>query len=102
MASGTDDTAGGPMATTMMRVRTDLHARLQQLAQDEGVSMQALLDRALDEYRRSRIFARAQEAYAALRADPAAWQQELEERAAWDSTLLDGLEPKEGTDIAFA
>lgn len=30
--------------------------------------------------------------YAALKADPEAWAQELAERAAWDVTLLDGLE----------
>jgi hypothetical protein len=31
-------------------------------------------------------------AYAALRADPVAWQQELAERAAWDVTLMDVFE----------
>jgi len=29
--------------------------------------------------------------YARLRADPDAWREELEERAAWDCTLMDGL-----------
>lgn len=90
------------MSTTMMRVRTDIHARLQQLAQDEGISMQALLDRALEEYRRARLFARAHEAYAALRADPIAWQQELEERAAWEATLADDLETDSGSGASSA
>jgi hypothetical protein len=31
-------------------------------------------------------------AYAALRNDPAAWPDELRERALWDETLADGLE----------
>jgi hypothetical protein len=30
-------------------------------------------------------------AYAALRADPDAWAEELAERALWDTTLMDGL-----------
>ena len=35
---------------------------------------------------------RVNAAYRALRADPAAWGRELQERRAWDATLLDGLE----------
>ena len=31
-------------------------------------------------------------AYATLRSDKKAWQQEQEERAAWDTTLTDGIE----------
>lgn len=38
-----------------------------------------------------RFFEQANAAYAALRADPAEWSEELAERAAWDATLLDGL-----------
>jgi hypothetical protein len=73
------------MATTMMRVRGDLHALLQQLSEEEGVNMQEVLSRALDEYRRARFFERQDEAFRALRADPDAWRQEEEERAAWDA-----------------
>lgn len=36
--------------------------------------------------------ARFNAAYAELPSDPAAWQQELDERALWDHTNLDGLE----------
>lgn len=90
------------MATTMMRVRSDLHARLQQLAEAEGVNMQTLLDRALEQYRRARFFEQANAAYAALRADPEAWKAELEERAAWDATLMDGLQADDTAEAAFA
>jgi hypothetical protein len=31
-------------------------------------------------------------AYAALRANPKAWEQELEERREWEATLRDGME----------
>ena len=33
-------------------------------------------------------------AYARLRADPRAWEEELAERQLWDRTLADGLEDK--------
>lgn len=33
-------------------------------------------------------------AYAALKADPAAWKEERRERARWEGTLADGLEPE--------
>jgi predicted kinase len=83
---------GKLLATTLVRVREDVRATLQQLAQEESVSMQEILARAVEEYRRARIFERAHEAYAALRADPEAWKQELEERRAWEATLMDGID----------
>lgn len=85
------------MPTTMMRVRTDLHALLQQLAEDEQMSFEDVLSRALEGYRRSRMLERANAAYAAyaaLRSDPVARQQELDERGAWDTMLMDGIEPE--------
>ncbi|MDP9380337.1 MAG: hypothetical protein M3Q29_09335 [Chloroflexota bacterium] len=43
-------------------------------------------------YRRQLLLDRANDGFAALRGDPEAWREELEERAAWDVTLSDGLE----------
>ncbi len=54
--------------------------------------MQAILDEAVETYRRQCFLERANAAFAALRNDPNAWQEELEERAAWDITLTDDLE----------
>jgi hypothetical protein len=82
------------MTTTMMRVRTDIHALARQLAADEGVSMQDILQRALSNYRRARMFDLADQGYAALRAEPGAWAEELAEREAWDATLADGIDPE--------
>ncbi|HEX8696305.1 MAG TPA: hypothetical protein VF746_28055 [Longimicrobium sp.] len=42
--------------------------------------------------RRRRFFAEVNAAYDALRADPAAWEEELAERRVWEATLMDGLE----------
>lgn len=54
--------------------------------------MQAVLDEAIEKYRRDKFLDAANEAFAALRADPVAWKAEEEERALWDRTLSDGLE----------
>lgn len=35
------------------------------------------------------------DAYAGLRSDPERWQEELDERAEWDTTLADGLEDED-------
>ena len=82
----------GPTTGSMVRTRPETHTALQQLAAQENTSMQEILSRAVELYRRHRMLAEANAAYAALRDDPAAWQEELAERAAWDVTLMDGLE----------
>lgn len=38
------------------------------------------------------VLAETNRAYAALRADPKAWNEERRERALWEGTLADGLE----------
>jgi hypothetical protein len=54
--------------------------------------MQRIIDEAVEEYRRSKIFEQANAAYVALRSDPDTWQELEEERAQWDATLADGLD----------
>lgn len=54
--------------------------------------MPAILDRAIEEYRRRQFLEGLRADFAALRRDPKAWQEELNERKEWDSTLGDGLE----------
>jgi len=53
--------------------------------------MQEVVEQAVEQYRRQRLLAAANAAYAAVQADPAAQQELREERAAWDVTLADGL-----------
>lgn len=53
--------------------------------------MQAVLEAALEHYRRQQLLAATNAAYAALRADPAQWAELERERAAWDQTIADGL-----------
>jgi hypothetical protein len=75
-----------------VRISETTHAALRSLSEETGESMQAVLDRAVEDYRRRRFWSEVDTAAAALRADPAAWENEQAERRAWDTTLGDGLE----------
>ncbi len=74
------------MATSTVRVTQSVHDVLRTLAHDEGASMQAVLEKAVEDYRRRRLLKETNAAYSALRKDPEAWSEELEERRAWEST----------------
>jgi hypothetical protein len=53
--------------------------------------MQAIVDKALERYRRESFFRAANADFEALRSDSKAWKQELRERKLWEQTLGDGL-----------
>jgi hypothetical protein len=76
----------------MIRVSEATHSFLRELAEETGEPMQELLAEAVEGMRRRRMLELTNAAYAALREDPTAWQEELAERRAWDVTLADGLE----------
>lgn len=80
------------MASSTVRIREETRAILHQLARETREPMQDILAKALEVYRRQRIIDEANAAYAAMWADPRAAEEEQAERAAWDATLLDGLE----------
>ncbi|MBI3944654.1 MAG: toxin-antitoxin system protein [Armatimonadetes bacterium] len=65
------------------------------MARDEGDTVQAVLVKAVESYRRRRLLERASAAYEAPRRDPEGWAELQRERAAWDGALLDGLDPEE-------
>jgi len=68
---------------------------LKEVADSASESMQAILDKAIETYRRQWFLEQANKAFAALKAKPDAWREEIEERAQWDITLQDGLEGDE-------
>jgi len=80
------------MGSLNVRISQASYKTLRKLAELESDSMQAVLSRAIEAYRRARFLQEANNAYLALRADPKAWAQEQAERHAWDATLADGLE----------
>ncbi len=55
--------------------------------------MQAIIARAIEEYRWEQMMKRANEIYATM--TPEEWAEEEAERALWDCTLMDGLEDDE-------
>jgi hypothetical protein len=80
------------MTTTTIRVSLHTRDLLQELAQTAGSSMQAVLEQALEQYRRQQLLDATNAAYATLRAKPEAWANLEQERLAWEQTLADGLE----------
>ena len=80
------------MSTTTIRVSPRTRDLLQSLAEQDGSSMQAVLEEAVQLLQGQRLLQATNEAYAALRANPEAWQAPQAERAEWDVTLNDGLD----------
>jgi predicted DNA-binding protein len=79
------------MPTVTIRVPEETHAKLQQLAAEEGHPIGQVIDELLDRYERDRFFEELAEDFARLRADPVTSAGYDAELAAWDTTLLDGL-----------
>jgi hypothetical protein len=77
-----------------VRISETTHTTLRALAGEGGESMQAVLDKAVEEYRRRRFWDQLETAACELRENSSAWAEEQAERRAWDATLADGLEDK--------
>ena len=78
-----------------IRINEFSHRTLRQLAETTGESMQTVLSKAIEEYRRKQFFEELNASFAALKNDPAAWQEELSERTELSGTLGDGLDADE-------
>lgn len=68
---------------------------LKELTEQTGQTMTAVLDTALEAYRRKLFLDKVNAGYAELRADPEAWAEHLAERKQWDAALMDGLDRDE-------
>ena len=79
------------MPSALVRVNRATHAKLKELARRCGVSMQEVLDDAVERQRRRKFLEDANASYARLLADPAARRDESAERADWDRTDGDTL-----------
>jgi len=80
------------MSSTNIRISSRGRDILRELARKEGQPMGAVLEAALERYRREKFLEDANAAFAALKANPSAWREELAERSLWENTLGDGLE----------
>jgi len=79
------------MSGVTVRVLPETREQLRELAALSGDSMQTVLSKALEMYRRQQFLDQANQAFARLRQDPEAWASEVAERADWDATLGDGV-----------
>lgn len=84
---------GGVMA--QLRIGDQTHEVLRELARLEGLSMQSVLDKALAEYQKKRFFDSLGAAFGALKNNAETWNEELQERQAWENTLSDDIESDE-------
>ncbi|MFW5867436.1 MAG: toxin-antitoxin system protein [Armatimonadota bacterium] len=75
-----------------VRVNAKTHELLREVSSRRDQPMSEVLAEAVDRLWREDLLRRTNEAYAALREDPEAWEDLMRERAEWDATLLDGLE----------
>lgn len=80
------------MAGTQVRVSESTHQLLRTLAAQAGESMQDVVERAVEHYRRKAFLEGLNNDFLNLQEDTAAWKDEEEERALWDNTVQDGLE----------
>jgi hypothetical protein len=79
------------MESTTIRVKKRTAGTLRSLASLRESSISDLVE-ALAEAERKRLFwERVNASYAALKADPEAWAEELEERRSLEGTLMDDL-----------
>ncbi|MEX2304535.1 MAG: hypothetical protein WD733_26575 [Bryobacterales bacterium] len=79
------------MASASVKIGAEAHQTLRRLAREEGESEQAVLERAVEHYRRERFLQEANAGYAALKKNRKAWKQEQAERSISEQTLSDGL-----------
>lgn len=77
---------------TSVRLSETSRQILRDLARSQGESMQAILEQALEDYRRKRFLEKANAAFMKLRENPDAWEEERQERKDWESTLEDDME----------
>lgn len=80
------------MQSSTVRISLTTREKLKSMVSQTGESMQSIIDKAVEEYRRQLFLERANEAFATLKKDNKAWKDEQKERADWDITLMDDLE----------
>jgi hypothetical protein len=73
-----------------MRINESSRKILQDISRKDKKPMQAILEQAIESYRRQRFLEGLSADFAVLREDEAVWSEEKAERAAWDATLADG------------
>ena len=79
------------MSNTTVRISWEARNLLREISQAEGRSMQAVVERALETYRRQRYLEEMNEDWSRVREDIANWYTVEADRNRLDDTLADGL-----------
>lgn len=82
------------MSTSNVRISAEGREILRELARKEKRPMAAVLERAIERYRRQKFLEETNASFAALKANRKRWKEETAERALWDRTNADGLEDR--------
>ena len=80
---------GDVMASKNIRVSEETMIYLKELSKKANTSMQDIVEKAVEDYRRNRILEETNEAFLKLRNNSKAWQEEQRERKAWEATIGD-------------
>ncbi len=78
--------------TKMSRITTTTSTTLDDLQKSTGKTKQKLIEIAVEKLYNEYFVYKANKAYAKLKKNKKAWQEELKEREIWNQTLIDGLE----------
>jgi hypothetical protein len=101
--NGAAESSSKPSATvtggsSMVRLNDRAHRQLKVWAEEDGRTLQDMLEVVVWEYDRHRFFDKAEAAYRRLKANPEAWEDELAERRILEGSLMDDLEEREAAD----
>lgn len=80
------------MQTATIRISEASRRVLLEISKRDKIPMQAVLEQAIEAYRRQTFLEDLASDYAALRENESEWQAELEEREAWEATVGDGVD----------
>lgn len=80
------------MVSTNVKLPLPAHGHLAKFAREDRRPMSEILAELIEQERRRRFLEGANEDFARLRADPAAWADYQAELRSMDGTLMDGLE----------
>jgi len=80
------------MQTATIRISDSSRRILREISQRDNKPMQAVLEQAIEAYRRQTFLVGLSADFAALRDNELEWQAEKAERVLWDIALADGEE----------
>ena len=78
----------GLVGTVNVRVTKQTHQQLGSIAKESDLSMQTMIDKAVDTYRKQAFLEGLNADFATLRSDPDKWAAEIQEREFWIGVCL--------------